>query len=81
MDMPASISLKVYPVEGGWGYKIYIDSSLYIFQETIPGSPGDTKFKSQTDAMACGELVIEKLKSKKMPFISKAELDSLQIAY
>lgn len=81
MDIPESISLKVYPIDKGWGYKIYIDSTLYIFQETIPGFSGNAKIKSQTDAMACGELVIKKLKSKKLPFISKTELDSLKISY
>lgn len=81
MEMPASISLKVYPIDNGWGYKIYVDSTLYIFQETIPGFSGETKFKSQTDAMACGELVINKLKNKKVPFVSKTDLDSLKITY
>ena len=79
--VPSSVSLKVYPINEGWGYKIYLDSTLYIFQETIPGFSGNHKFKSQSDAMLCGELVIKKIKQDKVPFISVEELDSLKINY
>ena len=81
MAVPSSVSLKVYPLDEGWGYKIYLDSTLYIFQETIPGFSGNHKFKSQSDAMQCGELVIKKIKLNKVPFISVEELDSLKIDY
>lgn len=79
--LPHAISLKVYETEQGWGYEIYADTTLLLFQELIPGVAGEKRFLTQTDAMKCGELVIKKIKSNSLPFISIDELDSLGIFY
>lgn len=75
-----ALSLKVFEIDEGWGYDIFIDSNLFISQENIPGTAGHLKFISEEEAMLCGELVIKKLKQNELPTISKDELDSLGIS-
>jgi hypothetical protein len=74
-----SISVKVFQVDEGWGYEIYHDSVRYIYQESIPGLQGHQRFSSRNEALKCGELVCRKLRERKNPSVSKAELDSLEI--
>lgn len=77
----ADIALNVYTIDNGWAYKILINNSTFIVQEQIPGAPGDKTFQSKSDAKKCGELVVEKLKKRIIPSVTKDELDSLGINY
>lgn len=81
INTPSTAKLNVYKIENGWGYEILVDSKVFIYQESIPGLPSNVKFISKSDAKKCGELVLEKLTDGKIPYISKSELDSLQISY
>ena len=72
--------VKTYPVEGGWGYDIYIGGKLYIHQPTIPAVSGNHAFQTETDAKKTGDLATEKIRQNILPpSITTAELDSLGI--
>lgn len=50
-----------------YGYSIYADGQLYIWQTNIPGLPGAKGFATQALATKCAELVIQKIKEGEMP--------------
>jgi hypothetical protein len=75
------ITMKTFQVNEHWGYQIYIDTTLYIYQEFIPGLPGEQYFTTETEALGCAKLVREKLLKSKIPSISTEELDRLGVKY
>lgn len=70
-----------FETEGGWGYRIAKEGKSYIYQPFIPGIEGNHAFKTKEEAMRTGNLVLKKLKAKKIPSVQKQDLDSLQITY
>lgn len=66
-------------VNGGWGYNIFKNDSIYIHQMSIPALQGMQTFHSETDAKTVAALVIEKMKHDQFPGITIEELDSLKI--
>jgi hypothetical protein len=70
---------KTVQINGGWGYDIYKNDSIYIHQMSIPALEGATHFKSESDAKKVAILVIEKIKYHQFPTITLEELDSLKI--
>lgn len=52
---------------GTYGYSIYADGQLYIWQTNIPGLPGAKGFATQALATKCAELIIQKIKKGEMP--------------
>jgi len=75
------ITIKTFQVDEHWGYQIYIDTTLFIYQEFIPGLPGQQNFTTESDALNCAKLVRQKLLKSKIPSITTAELDSLGVKY
>jgi hypothetical protein len=75
------LRLNVYQIDKGWGYEVLVDTTVFIFQETIPGIQGKKIFQSKHDATKCGQLLINKMEARKHLSISKHELDSLAIVY
>lgn len=74
--------METFQTEKGWGYEIKIKGKTRIKQTKIPGISGGIAFDSKADAERVGELVLIKLKQGSgFPYISKRELDSLQITY
>lgn len=66
--------LETFKVDSGWGYTIFVKNKAFIKQDIIPGIPAKKPFATKKDAVIVGELMIEKLKSKKIPSISYKEL-------
>ncbi|PKP13463.1 MAG: hypothetical protein CVU08_05105 [Bacteroidetes bacterium HGW-Bacteroidetes-3] len=66
--------LETYKAGNGWGYTIFVKNKVFIKQDIIPGIPAKKPFATEKDAVIVGELMIEKLKSKKIPSISYKEL-------
>lgn len=65
---------------GGWGYDIYVDGKMSIHQPIIPGIPGNTPFKSKTDAETIGKLALEKFnQGNGLPTITIEELKNAGI--
>lgn len=68
--------LETFKVDSGWGYTILVKDKIFIKQDIIPGIPDKKPFATKKDAVIVGELVIEKLKNKKIPSISYKELQN-----
>ena len=66
--------------DSGWGYNVLAGDKIYIKQEFIPGLSGRRGFKSATDALQVGNLVVLKISSSQLPTITERELDSLRIS-
>ncbi len=72
--------VQTFSVDGkGWGYEIVCKNKIIIKQDIIPAIQHPTPFQSEEDARETGQLVINKMKRKKLPSVSIAELDSMQI--
>ena len=69
-----SYHLKTFKVNNGWGYTILKNDKVIIKQDIIPGIPVKKPFTTEKDAEIVGELMVEKLKNKKIPSISYKEL-------
>jgi hypothetical protein len=50
-----------------YGYSIYADGQLYIWQTNIPGMPGAKGFATEALATKCAGLVIQKMKEGEIP--------------
>ena len=61
----------------GWGYNIIADGKVRIKQEYIPAIPGKQGFKSASDALRVGHLVVKKMTLGEWPTITAHELDSM----
>jgi hypothetical protein len=67
----------------GWGYNICrsnpdeTEEKIYIKQEFMPAVPGKQGFKTASDALIVGNLVIKKISSGQQPTITVGDLDSL----
>ncbi|HJR99437.1 MAG TPA: DUF4907 domain-containing protein [Flavobacterium sp.] len=63
----------------GWGYVIKNNDKIIIKQSIIPVIQNQKSFQSETEALKVGNLVLEKLKSKTSPTITKKDLILLSI--
>ncbi len=73
------LKVKTYKTDIGWGYDITANDTSLIHQNIIPGVAGRKGFATKEDAEKIGNLVIEKIKNKKLPSITLQELDSFKI--
>jgi hypothetical protein len=80
-DADKKVTLSVRAVKSDksdtWGYEILIDNKVYIHQEYIPALEGKQSFKSKRDALKTGRAVMQKIKNKKSPTLSKEEVQTL----
>jgi|GEM_PF-1187468 len=83
---PSSMEVKTYEVKDstgkshGWGYDIYVRNKKIIHQPIIPAIPGNTSFKTETDARKTGLFAMDKMiKGGTLPTLLIKELDSLGI--
>ncbi len=67
--------------DGGWGYEILKDTSVYISQPFIPAVVGRQTFRTEDDALKTGRLMLKKIISRQNPALTIHELDSLEIQY
>ena len=75
------VESAAFEIPGGWGYNILVDHKIFIHQEIIPAIEGNKVFASKDDAEKISGLIVQKITSKRMPSVTKRELDSLQINY
>lgn len=75
----STFSVRVYPNGRGWGYEIVGQGAVFIRQPFIPVVSGRKPFVSKREALKTGRLVLHKIKSGQRPYVSKGELDSLNI--
>jgi hypothetical protein len=82
------VTVKAFEVKdasdksSGWGYDLFVNGKAAIHQPHFPGVPGTKAFKTEAQALKCGNLAAHKLKSSgNFPTIEVKELDSLGIDY
>lgn len=64
----ANIHYELIEAEGNtWGYKVFIENSLFIIQQNKPGLPGYQGFATQEQAQKVAELVITKIRNGHVP--------------
>jgi len=63
-----------------WGFTIYMNGKIYIYQQVMPGLKAATGFQSENDTMKAAKLVIKKIKTNISPeSVNEKELDSMGI--
>jgi hypothetical protein len=70
-------SAHVFISGNGWGYNILKGKKTIIHQPFIPCLAGNLTFEDKTTAQRIGNLVVEKLKKKQSPRVSKVELEGV----
>lgn len=65
--------------EKGYGYRIYVNDTLLIYQPFIPNVLGRHPFKTKNDAKKVGNLVVHHMRACGNFFVSRKEIDSLDI--
>ncbi len=73
------LKVKTFQSPIGWGYDITVNDSSTIHQDIIPGIPGRRGFATKEEAEKIGNLVLEKIKNKKLQTSTLQELDSFKI--
>ncbi|MGH2646467.1 MAG: DUF4907 domain-containing protein [Ginsengibacter sp.] len=79
-DKMLEVESVAIQTSAGWGYNILVDHKIYIHQEFIPAIEGKKSFANKEDAIKTSEVAIKKLVKGTPPFITKKELDSLNIS-
>ncbi|WP_299529816.1 DUF4907 domain-containing protein [Ulvibacterium sp.] len=75
------LKLAENPMDKSWYYEIYVNGSLQIRQEYVPGISQKVRFASKTDAERIGTIVLNRLKKGKFPAITKQDLEENEISY
>lgn len=63
----AKIEVKTFQGKKGWGYEIFIEDVKYVSQPSIPALSGDGGFKTEEDAKAVAELMVQKIRDNILP--------------
>ncbi|HEY9259173.1 DUF4907 domain-containing protein [Chitinophaga sp.] len=77
-DMLA-VAVEPFEIHNGWGYRVNVDGHTYIYQDIIPGVPGNRVFRSRENALRVGNVVMDKLTHHKIPSMSQQELINMKI--
>ena len=84
-EIAAKTSFSYYVIQSegvGFGYCILADGHVYIWQNTIPGIPGNQGFESVEKAERCAGLVIQKIKDgESPPTITEEDLKNNQLIH
>ena len=76
------VSFELIQFNEGWGYKVYVNSKLYITQNVIPGYSGNKAFVSATDAQKVATMVVHKIENGFLPpTIEMDELNKLGVKW
>ncbi|OYX85541.1 MAG: DUF4907 domain-containing protein [Flavobacteriales bacterium 32-34-25] len=73
------LNLESIKTPTGWGYVIKNNDKIIIKQSIIPVIPSQKSFKNEQEALKVGNLVLQKLKDKTSPTITKKDLILLSI--
>ncbi len=76
----ALITTKTVFLDSGWGYAIYKDDKLFIYQDLIPAVNGHFLFSTKEKAQKTADFVAFKMSQKAgLPSVTVEELDSLGV--
>lgn len=73
------LNLESIKTSTGWGYVIKNNNRIIIKQSIIPVIPSQKSFETEQQALKVGNLVLQKLKDKTSPTITKKDLILLSI--
>ena len=77
-DMLAVV-VEPFEIHDGWGYRVNVEGHTYIYQDIIPGVPGNRVFRTRENALRVGNVVMDKLTHHKIPSMSQQELINMKI--
>ena len=76
------LAYKVFQLETGWGYDIYVNDKRKLYQPHIPAINDLKGFQTKEEAEKVALLAIHKIKKASFPpAVTKEELDSLGVNY
>lgn len=75
----AEFEVKSFKTNVGWGYTIAVNDKIVIKQSVIPTVVNQVSFKSESDALKVGNLVLNRIKQNLSPTIAKNDLILLKI--
>lgn len=75
----SNIQVKIYEVDGGFGYLLNDNGKVLIKQGFIPGISGSHAFCSKEDAIKTAEKVRQKIINKESPTLTIHELKALDL--
>jgi hypothetical protein len=69
-------------VDSTFGYAVYCNDKLKVYQPNIPGLPGNKGFSTRKDAEKIAQLVIGKIKKGEIPpGVTPDEMKKLKVIY
>lgn len=68
------LSYNTFYIKSGWGYDIIMNNRTIIHQELIPALTVQRGFEKKEDAEKAAQLVIQKIKNRQSPALSKNEI-------
>ena len=81
-DQDIHLAYKIFQVEMGWGYDIYVNNKRKFHQPHIPAINDLKGFQTKEEAEKVAMLAIHKIKKGQFPpGVTVQELDSLNINY
>ena len=75
------IDLHTLKMSDGWGYEVLVDKKIFIHQDCIPAVASFKKFRSESDALLIGQLVLEKIKKAQKPVITQQDIVDSHVSY
>jgi hypothetical protein len=66
-------------IEKGYGYQIYVNDTLVIYQPFIPDVQGKIPFRSKEDAFKVGDFVVNRMRTHNDFFVSQRDLEKLGV--
>ncbi len=76
-----NLKTEAIKTNNGWGYTITNNDKIIIKQTIIPVISNSKSFETKEDALAVGELVMQKLNADSSPTITKNDLILLKIKF
>ena len=70
------IATETFSVSGGWGYQVFVNGKVYIYQPFVPGK-NKAPFPSEKVAKKAARLVENKMKSGVTPSLTREELEKI----
>jgi hypothetical protein len=68
---------KTFCAKNGWGYDVFIENRVLIHQDVVPVINTQQGFKYERQAEKAARLVIKKIRMKKLPQLTKSEIQLL----
>jgi Domain of unknown function (DUF4907) len=75
------VALHSFKMRDGWGYEVLVDNKLFVHQDCIPAISSFKKFTTESEALAIGNRVVDKITHGHKPTITVQEINEAHIHY